>query len=66
MVGYSNGWGSTIDELSTTLRGRFDEHRNKAHEESKVQGRHERLDDAVADMYIEREIFLNMRLSLER
>jgi len=39
------------------LSARFEELRNKAREDTKVQGRHGRLDETVADMYIGLEMF---------
>ena len=58
MVGYLKWLAPQIDELSNTLSVRFDELRGKAREDVKVQGRHGRLDEAVADLYIGLEMFL--------
>lgn len=57
MVGYLKWLAPQIDELSNTLSGRFDELRGKAREDAKVQGRHGRLNEAVADLYIGLEMF---------
>jgi hypothetical protein len=59
MVGYLKWLAPKLDELSKTLHERFDELRNNARADTRVQGRHGRLDEAVADMYIGLEMFFN-------
>ena len=57
MVGYLQWLAPQMDELPEVLSARFEELRNKAREDTKVQGRHGRLDETVADMYIGLEMF---------
>jgi hypothetical protein len=57
MVSYLKWLTPQIDDLPATLRDRFDDLRKKAHEDTKVIGRHGRLDESIADMYIGLETF---------
>jgi hypothetical protein len=57
MVGYLQWLSLHLDELPAILSSRFEDLRKKAREESKVQDRHRRLDEAVADMHIGLEMF---------
>jgi hypothetical protein len=63
MVGYLEWLAPQIDELSNTLSSRFDELRGEAREDAKVQGRHGRLDEAVADLYIGLEMFFKFAVA---
>jgi len=63
MVGYLKWLAPQIDELSNTLSVRFDELRGKARENAKVQGRHGRLDEAIADFYIGLEMFFEFAVA---
>jgi hypothetical protein len=65
MVGYLELLAPRIDELPEALSARFDELRSKAREDAKVQGRHGRLDEAVADMYIGLEMFFEYAVGSE-
>ena len=57
MVGYLKWLAPQIDELPDTLLARFEELRNEARENAKVQGRHGRQNEAVAHLYIGLEMF---------
>jgi len=57
MVGYLEWLAPKLDDLPKTLASRFHELRKKAREEAKVKGRHGRLDEAIAHMYIGLEMF---------
>jgi|LDZT01.1.fsa_nt_gi hypothetical protein len=57
MVGYLEWLAPKLDDLPKTLASKFNELRKKAREEAKVKGRHGRLDEAIAHMYIGLEMF---------
>jgi hypothetical protein len=57
MVGYLKWLAPQLDDLPTSLTTSFDELRNKARADTRVQGRHGRLDEAIADMYLGLEMF---------
>lgn len=63
MAGYLGWLAPQIDELSGILRAKFEEHREMARKAAKVPGRHGRLDEAVADMYIGLEMFFKYAVS---
>lgn len=57
MVGYLEWLAPQLDELPAMLASRFEELRERARTDAKVQGRHGRLNDAIAHMYIGLEMF---------
>ncbi|MCX8206692.1 MAG: DUF927 domain-containing protein [Methanothrix sp.] len=57
MVGYLTWLAPQLDDLSKRLPARFGELRERAIAEAEIQGRHGRLNEAVADMYIGLETF---------
>lgn len=57
MVGYLTWLAPQLDELSERLPVRFIELRESSISDAKIQGRHGRLNEAIADMYIGLETF---------
>lgn len=57
MIGYLNWLAPKMDDLQSVLRDRFDKLREEAREDAKINGRHGRLNESIADMYIGLEMF---------
>jgi hypothetical protein len=63
MVSYLEWLALFIDDLPSILFNKFEELREKSREAAKVQRRHPRLDEAVADLYIGLEMFFKYAVS---
>jgi hypothetical protein len=65
MVCYLEWLSHQFDELPKTLPDEFDRLRNKSRTETKIPGRHGRLDDSIAVLYIGLSKFIDFSVAVE-